>query len=431
MPLNYSAAHSSRIQKRSSKIPSLRRSASSPFATFRERKPVQRSRTKPEYPAGHDDDLFHRRLEDHSLITTLASDTPLRDVVQILEHAKANMFEPLPERGGFNSTRIAEILNFRRSLPVITTTAHVNALSASPTATEREISELMKADFLRKVVIPGRGTGGSSVGECLVLLPDLDEMLDRAEGVDNSLKGMLHYPRKWPRSTDAFTSSIPKANTEYATLARQPFALLILSPTFSPDEVSFLKRAGFVTSSVDRSSSESRICGSSDSASRAPTSISYVSRAASGSLAATGGEGAVIEAGGSLGLCRGKSQFGANDELPFSASRHQLALPNAGPYLRLLMEARSHLVSLIHKSKFREIPLYLLRERWDGGISSDDSASQRKKYRGEFAGVLPSRTKKWRQFWGLKFDWVLAEVVGAGLAELFETGSVGQAVRVV
>ena len=82
------------------------------------------------------------------------------------------------------------------------------------------------------------------------------------------------------------------------------------------------------------------------------------------------------------------------------------------------------------KSKFREIPVSLLRERWDGGISGDDPAAKAKKYRGEFTGILPSRTRKWKQFHGLSFDWTLAECLGAGLVEVFETGSVGQAVRI-
>lgn len=71
----------------------------------------------------------------------------------------------------------------------------------------------------------------------------------------------------------------------------------------------------------------------------------------------------------------------------------------------------------------------MLHERWDGGISNDDAAAQAKKYRGEFAGVLPARTRKWRQLWGLRFEFVLAECVGCGSVELFETGSVGKAVR--
>ena len=82
------------------------------------------------------------------------------------------------------------------------------------------------------------------------------------------------------------------------------------------------------------------------------------------------------------------------------------------------------------KSKFREIPVYLLREKWDGGTSADDPAARAKKCRGEFTGVLPSRTRKWKQFYGLSFDWTLAECLGAGLVEIFESGSVGQAVRI-
>ena len=97
---------------------------------------------------------------------------------------------------------------------------------------------------------------------------------------------------------------------------------------------------------------------------------------------------------------------------------------------QLLSTARSHLVSLVTKSNFREITVYLLRERWDGGISGEEPAAKAKKYRGEFRGVLPSRTRKWKQFYGLSFDYVLAECMGAGLVEVFETGSVGQAVRI-
>lgn len=75
--------------------------------------------------------------------------------------------------------------------------------------------------------------------------------------------------------------------------------------------------------------------------------------------------------------------------------------------------------------------MYLLKERWDGGIAADDEAARQKKYRGGFQGVLPARTRKWREFYGVRFEWVLEEVVGSGLVELFETGSVGRGVRLV
>lgn len=77
------------------------------------------------------------------------------------------------------------------------------------------------------------------------------------------------------------------------------------------------------------------------------------------------------------------------------------------------------------------MPLDMVRERWDGGVVLEDLKQERKKIRGEFAGVLPGRTKKWKQFYGMRFDWVLEECVGGGLIELFETGSVGRAARVI
>lgn len=164
----------------------------------------------------------------------------------------------------------------------------------------------------------------------------------------------------------------------------------------------------------------------------------HISRAASGSVAAVGGDGATHGAGntGKDGLIRRHNSQG-EDLLEVKPSCHMektqellLALPNTGPYLKLLSAARSHLMSVLLKTKYRELPVSLLRERWDGGIAGDDPATKAKKYRGEFTGVLPGRTRKWKQYFGLNFEWVLAECLGAGLVEVFETGSVGRAVRV-
>ncbi len=183
MSLNYSAAHSSRITKK--RTSTLKRSSST-FASFTRRKPVQRSKSKPEASVHDEEDLLDERFDT---VTNLTAEIPLRGVVEIVQYANSNIFEPIPDRGGFTSTRIAEILNFRRSLPMTATIAHVHALSTSPTVTEREIAELIKSNVLRKIVIPGRGTGGSTVGEGLVLFTDLEHMLDRAEAVSDGLQG--------------------------------------------------------------------------------------------------------------------------------------------------------------------------------------------------------------------------------------------------
>ena len=189
MPLNFSAAHSSRITKRPrSKVPSLQRSASSPFASFGQRKPIKRSLSKPE-TADEDDDFFEDRLEETSIVRSLANDLSLRDVAQTIQYIRSHAFEAIPENGGFNSTRIADILNFRKSLPPIVTVAHVHALANSPTKTEREIAELTKTGTIKRIVIPGRGTGGSSVADGLVLLTDVESLLRQASALDQNNAG--------------------------------------------------------------------------------------------------------------------------------------------------------------------------------------------------------------------------------------------------
>lgn len=210
--------------------------------------------------------------------------------------------------------------------------------------------------------------------------------------------------------------------------------------SFSSSDIIALMRAGFLTSSFHFSHPRNVPSPLFSVSSGKTTSITSVSRAASGSMAAVGGEKAIDDAGGRAGIRRSSSQLVAcpgqdtelGSEQPLDNGEDlRLSLPNTGPYLKLLTAARSHMVSLILKSKFRETPLYLLRERWDGGVSGDDPAAKAKKYRGEFSGVLPSRTRKWKQFYGLSFDWVLAECLGAGLVEVFETGTVGHAVRTI
>lgn len=192
MPLNFSAAHSSRITKRpQTRVPSLKRSASSPFSGFNQRKPVKRSSTKPEFSREEDDDFFGDGLEETGFVRSLATDLSLRDVAQIIQYIQSHMFEALPENGGFNSTRIAEILNFRKCLPATVTVAHVHAMTESPTKTEKEIAELTKAGVIRRIVIPGRGTGGSGVGDGLILLNDIENLLSQANGLDRSTAGEL------------------------------------------------------------------------------------------------------------------------------------------------------------------------------------------------------------------------------------------------
>ena len=188
MSLQFSAAHSSRITKARSKNPLLKRSAFSPFTSLPRRKPIQRSRSKPEPPPSDEEDFFGDRLEDHGLVSDPTTDLSLWDVAQVLKYAREHMFDPIPEKGGFNSVRIAEILNFRKGLPSTVTVAHVHALMKNATVAERAIAELCRKGVLRKIMVPGRGTGGSSVAESLILVEDLERIVLGA-GLEEQVAG--------------------------------------------------------------------------------------------------------------------------------------------------------------------------------------------------------------------------------------------------
>lgn len=406
MALQFSAAYSSRVTKPRRKNALLKRSSSSKFSAFKQRKPVSRSYSKPERAFADDEAIFDDRLEDCGLAASLAADLSLRDVAQILKYVRGHMFDEIPETGGgFNSVRIAEVLNFRRILPPSVTVAHVHALSQNATTAEREIAELSRNGVVRKIVVPGRGTGRSSVSEGLVLSEDLEDMVNRS-GLERAIADRL-----------------------LAYLKANPLSITVPSTAFPATDITALKRTGFLTSSTQTNQPSNSLSHTSSPGTAA--SIISISRASSGSLAAIGGFNAIHEAGGSgtaSGLRRSSSQS-IPDAVSRAATPLQISLPNTGPYLRLLTTARNHVVSLLQKSRFREMPIYLLKERWDGGIAAEDEAAKAKRYRGEFHGVLPARTRKWREFYGVRFEWVLEEAVGAGVVEIFETGSVGKGVR--
>ncbi|EON64937.1 hypothetical protein W97_04171 [Coniosporium apollinis CBS 100218] len=402
MPLQITAAHSSRVTKSTS------RSASSPFSSNPRRKPSLTPRRKSDDGAGQSQE----RLEDAGLVTTLAGpDTPC-SVLLLMTYIRDRMFSDVPERGsGMNSTRTAEVLNYRLNLPPIVTVAHIHSFTNSPTSIDREIAELIRSGKIRKLVIPGRNAGRAAgrdaVGDCLVLFSDWERLV-----------------RSHPDLTDGLKE-------KYVTLLRATQTSSIASSALTHSEAATLTSAGFListTASAHSSTADFFLRPSVASSGTLSSLASAGSRAAAGTLEAVGGVNALHNVGGSGG---GTAISGGARAAAASGAQYNFSLPNTGPYLRLLTTARSHLVTLLGKSsRYREAPVSLLRDRWDGGVADDSTATQAKKVRGEFVGVLPGRTKKWRTFWGLRFEWVLEEAVGMGLVEAFQTGSVGLGVRV-
>ncbi|OJI99100.1 hypothetical protein ASPVEDRAFT_25939 [Aspergillus versicolor CBS 583.65] len=383
MTLRITSAPVSGIKKR--KAPSQVRPRASPFANHARSKPsIRPGGLNPKADNDKHDDpaLDHGPLPDLGLSRYVPETAPVDTVLAALQHIRDNMFEELPSRAGMNSTRIAQVLNFRRLLPPIVSVAHVHTILDAPTQVEREIMELATAGKIRRLIVPGRGNDAAGLGDCLVATEDWENLV-RGSVLDGALK-------------EKFLTVLSQIGNTCA----------VPGTAFSQHEYTALVRAGFIVSSSSLAKGTSSVPSLPDLPTAAPTMAA--SRA--GSAAHMNGTEAPSRA-------------------QFHTATLFLSLPNTGPYLKLLGTGRDHLIMLLKKSKSGEVPVSLLRDRWDGAIESERSFSVAKRARGEFAGILPGKTKKWKDLYGMSFRWVLEEAIGAGLIEIFDTGSVGPGAR--
>ncbi|KAE8348371.1 serine-threonine protein kinase 19-domain-containing protein [Aspergillus coremiiformis] len=378
MSLRITSAPVSGVKKR--KKPSGTRSRSSPFAGH-----VRRKATIAQISAGSkdQDDHNHGPLPDNGPSRYISETAPVENVVQAIIHIRDSIFENLPARTGMNSTRTAELLNLRRSLPPLTSVAHIHTLLDAPTKVEREIMDLINSGRVRRLIVPGRGNNAAGLGDCLVLSEDWERLVQ-----DSHLE---------PSIKDKFLDVLSRRDTTFT----------VSDTLLSVPECMALVHAGFLVSSSSLPQGVSSIPS-------LPTSLSGSSSGSSAS--------------------RSKSTAANDDQAKSNRSQFHttafvLSLPNVGPYLRLLDAGRSHLLALLRRSSSGEVPLHLLRDRWDGAVETDKSFSVAKRIRGEYAGILPGRTKKWKELCGMNFHWILEEALGAGLIEIFDTGSVGPGVR--
>jgi len=377
--------------------PLLRRQSSSPFANLQRSKPNNARKT-----SATDKE---ERLEDSGLVASLAVKSVRQDVISLAQHIQSRAFDDVPDRGaGMGSERTSEVLRFRKAIPPIVTLAHLHAVSRSSTDTERELARLIAEGKVRKITVPGRGRGGAAVGDGIVLVEDWVQRVREDEALDADVK-------------EKYISLLSTHRTSPTT------------PTtwLSDSEERDLVNAGFLTSPNALSSMLGDLFMPPGSSNSLASVSSAGSRAATGTLAAVGGAGAVHESGGSGSTLatRGMrpSAIGKEREMTF-------ALPGTGIYLKLLVAARQHLLQILKSisPRHREATIEILKEKWEGN-TPNDPVNRLKRERGEWAGVLPGKTKRWREFYGMRFDCVLAECVGAGLVELFDTGAVGMAVR--
>ncbi|KAF2765160.1 hypothetical protein EJ03DRAFT_331206 [Teratosphaeria nubilosa] len=349
-----------------------------------------------------------QRLQDTGLTPSLASSETPQDVISLIRHIQARAWQEVPDRAaGMGSERISEVLRFRALLPPIVSIAHLHALSRSSTKTERELAKCISQGIVRRLIIPGRGKGGSAVGEGVVLVSDWKERLMIEPGLREELK--INYT---------------------ILLDRNPASATVETKTLTNEDVRELVLAGFLTSPSALSapglaSTNGLFAPPGTSSLLGISSAGY--NAATGTDAAVGGYGAIHESGGSGSMLATRDTRPSHNQL---TQRMTLSLPGTGAYLKLLTEARLHLLHLLKQisPRYNESTRELLKEKWEGN-TLNDATSQAKRARGEWTGVLPGKTKKWRQFYGMQFEAVLAECVGSGLIELFDTGMGAVGVR--
>ncbi|KAJ5752452.1 hypothetical protein N7520_009369 [Penicillium odoratum] len=375
MTLRLTSAPVAGIQKRKSAKPPPRARAS-PFASHARRKPNATPAVKPT------DFGLDEPLPDEGISHYISETATAENVEQAIRYVRNKMFDELPERAGMNSTRIAEVLNLRRSLPPLASVAHIHTLLNAPTQVEREIVELVKSGRVRRLIIPGRGNDAAGLGDCLVLTEDWEQLVRESSALDIGIK-------------EKFLDILNRIGTHSA----------LSQGIFETDEYRALMRAGFLVSS-------STLTQGSLSLASLPNL-----------------PGAAVSSASRSGSAHSEPDRPVQSGAQARAATLFLSLPNTGTYLRLLGEGRAHLLALLRRSRCGEAPLSLLRDRWDGAVETDKSFHLAKRARGEFAGILPGKTKKWKDMYGMQFRWVLEEALGAGLVEIFETGSVGPGIR--
>ena len=313
---------------------------------------------------------FSEKLDDAGISKLLSEDLALRDVVQAMRYIRTGMFSVMPETG-FHSSRRVELLNYRISIPPLVTVGHLGAVLSSPSKVEREIAELLSKGVLRKVRVERR----RGVGEAVIESREYERLISVS-----------------PLREDTKTSYITclKENTSSQVLSRGSL------PEAATDE---LVKFGFLANSMHATLGSTLRVRPEDRTTL--TSIQHVSRFASGSVSAVGGQDAVQLAGGGGG--GGGLRSFASDLSDF-----RIAVPGHGRYMKVAEGAVDWVRDQLSKTKWGEGTESWLKERFEGG------------------GLYGTR---WKEFWGVEWEWVLGEAVGLGVAELFDTGSVGRGVR--
>ncbi|KAK3337183.1 serine-threonine protein kinase 19-domain-containing protein, partial [Cercophora scortea] len=250
---------------------------------------------------------------------------PLRTTLLAHQHALAHLFDPIPP--SLTSTHTAHLLQTRLAIPPLVSTSHIQSLlSLTPTAAERELSNLLQANTLRRITVPRRG----AIGDLAILSADLNSIIRSHVALDDATKSSF-----------------------ISWLSTNPTAQTLPPDTLAASQLDALVRTGFLTALLHDSTG----AGAQTLLRARPEdhstllSLSAVSRAAAGTLAAVGGDGAVHSAGGS-GVRSTSNTNNGSRGLGLGLS---ITVPGIGTYLKLVAAALGHLRGLLEKTAYSEM----------------------------------------------------------------------------
>ena len=300
--------------------------------------------------------------------------------------------------------------------------AHLHALLGSASAAEREVARFVRIGALRRL-----GVRRAAELEFLILQTDLAALLENAK--ESLGAKVLEEFNNW--------------------LTANPAENVVAAGELSVATADALVRHGFLTGPGThcllgtRHGETARLRLRPDERA-SMVSLATVAKAASGSLAAVGGNGVVYEAGGGGGVRVGRDVERGREARDRSVHDLDLAVPGQGAFLRLATAAVEHVVNLIRtRSRYGQVPKSMLREWWDCAtpISAETTARRKQRARrkpaagaslvGRSGRVLPDRTAKWKLLDGVDFEWAVLEAVGMAVVEVFDAGSVGPAIRIL
>ncbi|KAK6528883.1 hypothetical protein TWF694_004114 [Orbilia ellipsospora] len=338
-------------------------------------------------------------------------------VPEAIAYILAHQFTPLPETLtglGLSRDTIADILNFRRSLPPVVPIPHLHSLLPSPTETERAIASLIADGTLRKVQIR---TGNASYLEGVIQTDDFLKSVAQSSGIDSDTKDAL--------------LSLLAADPTLATITSDMTA----KNSLSKDTIMSLLSAGFLVINQSPSPSSDSTSGGAggvvDITTLTPTTAmktiaplpekdhSHISTLASlasvSSSSRNGNIGSYNSSRASVNLMR-----------KGDAIEYTITPPHLGLLTHSYTSSKSHMLDMLRHVPHREATMGYLREKWDGGVSKNKNKTRKRGAEVKFEG----RTRKWKEFRGLTVDWVIGGLMGSGVVEGFDT-AVGKGVRLV